>query len=278
VKLALTSKISTITSSYILCIVAAFLSVQTLVDGSSPDHVFHNVERISFILYIIPFFCAATNIAFSVITQSVEKDWLVVLSDGDSAWLSNTNSVLSQIDLVCNSLAPPVTGLLFYLLNDSVGLVSLVLLILNLIATYVLYTFMKHIYTICPNLEHRIAPVNVSTSTNSRTFRKSMTNFLKIDCAGVMIAYSFLFLTVLSFGPLMTVYLQWCGMSDYWIGISRGAASVSGFLGAFIFPRLKARYGLWTTALGAIWYQFFFVLIAAIVTIGSEGLYGLCAI
>ena len=48
---------------------------------------------------------AITGECFSTIYQSVAKDWLVVLSDGDADWLTNTNAVMSQIDLLCNSLS-----------------------------------------------------------------------------------------------------------------------------------------------------------------------------
>ena len=40
---------------------------------------------------------AITAVCFSTIYQSVEKDWLVVLSDGNTDWSTNTNAVMSQI-------------------------------------------------------------------------------------------------------------------------------------------------------------------------------------
>ena len=82
-------------------------------------------------------------------------------------------------------------------------------------------------------------------------------------CAGTMLAYSLLYFTVLSFGPLMTVYLRWADMSDYWIGVSRGLNALFGFTGAVLFPHLKARWGIWVLAQRSIWYQCTLVAFAA---------------
>jgi len=82
-------------------------------------------------------------------------------------------------------------------------------------------------------------------------------------CAGTMVAYALLYFTVLSFGPLMTVYLRWAGVSDYWIGISRGLNALFGFTGAALYPYLKVRWGIWVLAQRAIWYQFSMVAFAA---------------
>lgn len=88
-------------------------------------------------------------------------------------------------------------------------------------------------------------------------------DFCYSGCAGVMVSYSFLYFTVLSFGSLMTVYLLWAGMSEYWIGISRGISSLTGFLGAFSYPWVKNKIGAWQAGQVAITYQFTLVFLAA---------------
>ena len=47
-------------------------------------------------------------------------------------------------------------------------------------------------------------------------------------CVGTILASSCLFLTVLSMGSVMTVYLRWTGLSDYGLGILRGLTAVAG--------------------------------------------------
>ena len=78
-----------------------------------------------------------------------------------------------------------------------------------------------------------------------------------------MIAFSFLFFTVLSFGGLMTVYIRWTGMSDHFIGMARGFSSLTGLLGSKIFPVCRDRFKIYNTAYVSILYQFILVSIAA---------------
>lgn len=230
----------------------------------------------TYALYALPVLCAIAGVAFSTITQSVEKDWIVVLSAGDSAWLSETNSFMSQIDLACSSFAPAVTGFLFSALSKDAAAVSL--LLTNGLTTVFLYTYMQNLYRAWPLLANRTikesdtgkskstvaaSPSSALPSTTSKPTH-FLSEFLSSGCAGTMIAYSFLYLTVLSFGSLMTVYLRTAGITDKWIGIARGLASLTGFAGAFLFPFFMRKLGLWMTGQVAIWYQSLLVSIAAL--------------
>jgi iron-regulated transporter 1 len=53
------------------------------------------------------------------------------------------------------------------------------------------------------------------------------------------ISFSFLFLTVLDGGTLMTAYLLWVGLEEWVLGATRGTGAVFGLLGTFAFPFLK---------------------------------------
>ena len=79
-----------------------------------------------------------------------------------------------------------------------------------------------------------------------------------------MIAYSFLYLTVLSFGSLMTVYLRSTGMNQSLIGTFKGLAALTEFTGAALFPYFSKNFGDWKTGYFSIWYQFTFILLASI--------------
>ena len=102
------------------------------------------------LLYSLPLIGALAGMSFCTVTQSVEKDWIVVLSNGDSEWLATTNSAMTQIDLACSSLAPAATGVLFARLSH--GVVALVLLAVNAGAAVALYSFMTHVYMSWPAL------------------------------------------------------------------------------------------------------------------------------
>jgi hypothetical protein len=392
VRFAIIVKIITVSAAYFLCATLA----------KTEGHI---------VAYALPVLCAMAGLAFQTITQSVEKDWIVVLSDGDTQWLSATNSVMTQIDMFSATAAPAVTGFMFSAFHHSTT--ACLLLILNAVVSFGLWMYAHFLYGSWPPLGSRhpaydrrlkrrtdmqysssadahvsltqmtgagAAPAvsnplfqgnsqaakDASASVPSKTaeidlkiaalsktlgesyesdrdeeaqanldaghthkadsFKKDATTFPQsadkrqsqqqeqeadeeerggmragvggngsapmhpylecipgartaVDfarqlssgwsafyssgCAGTMLAFAFLFFTVLSFGPLMTVYLRWAGMSDYWIGISRGVNAIFGFIGATLFPYLKAKWGIWLVAQRAIWYQFTLVFFAA---------------
>ena len=60
-------------------------------------------------------------------------------------------------------------------------------------------------------------------------------------CVGTILASCCLFLSVLSMGSVMTVYLRWTGLSDYGLGILRGLSVVAGMY-VLPFPFLTSFY------------------------------------
>jgi iron-regulated transporter 1 len=290
--IALLSKVFFLTFTYVLC--AILLAKHDHSDSFTVS-----------LIYTIPLLYACASLSFNAITQSIEKDWLVVLSAGDSHWLTSTNSVMSQIDLAASALGPVITG--FVMSSVSASKSSLFFLASNALVAGMLYYFLKNLYESWPQLAERsvkevVTPgsktqvsqyrplytsepgpadeeIGVNTSTDSipdlRNYDRrtllawivetfSLTEFFGSGCSGVMISYSFLFATVLSFGPLMMVYLRWAGMSDHWIGISRGIASLTGFIGAYFFPTAKKIFGIRRAGLVAVWYQSIMVAAAAV--------------
>jgi iron-regulated transporter 1 len=224
-QLALGVKLSAIVTAYVLC---GYLS---LVKGTA--------DFSKILLWFVPFITASANISFSTVSQSVEKDWLVVLANTDSRWLSRTNSRMTQIDSICNAFGPVLTGFLFVTVDISSA--AGILLLTNAFSTLLLYIFMHSLYKSWSSLStrntSRVLPPSVKLVVQETTPLLGSTraeppiesgkpyfdDFLRSGCAGTMISFAFLYLTVLNFGSLMTVYLRWCNVSDGWIGTARGA-------------------------------------------------------
>lgn len=264
-EIALSVKLLTLTIAYGVC---AYLA-----------HESHDPAHNS-LVYLLPFLCAIASLSFSTISQSVEKDWIVVLSAGDSAWLSTTNSIMTQIDSGVNSFAPAATGYLF--LTTSPTIAAIILLTINALSTLGLYFFLGNLYVSWPALAHRSSHESkavvglVDEKTVPSTFSPAparaqcgcnwatdYADFFASGCAGAMISYACLYLTVLNFGSLMTVYLRWAGVSDGWIGLGRGAAAFTALCGAVAFPFINAWLGLYVTSAVAIVYQCVLVTAAA---------------
>ena len=114
VKYALGTKIIAISIAYIICaLVDTYFTISTVSSDNSSTNVdtvnndiTHSSDQaiIPWPVYLLPVIYAVASLAFSSVTQSIEKDWIVELSDKDSDWLSTTNSVMSQIDLAWYTL------------------------------------------------------------------------------------------------------------------------------------------------------------------------------
>ena len=148
------------------------------------------------------------------------------------------------------SVAPCVTGVLYYVM--SYYAVACMLLLINFFSSLCLFMLLKQLYERCPGLGTK--PHFLSQSETSPSFSTinpsrtpSQKNLLTSGCAGTLISFSCLFLTVLSFGSIMLVYLRWAGLPDYYIGLARGLSSLAGFSGALVYPHARKRFGLFKT-------------------------------
>lgn len=251
---------------YLLCGILASMK-------TGPDPVTH------WSLYLVPVLCAVAQVAFSTVPLFIEKDWIVVLSDGDSVWLSETNSTMKQIDLLCKSLAPAITGTVFASFTPEQD--SIVLLLGNSVSVIMLYAFLRDVYLTRQPLQRRgkttsgynvveeaeqLAMSDISSSSEAAIASKREGNSLQLFMgSGValpMFAYSCLYLSVLTFGSIMIVYLRYRGMTDHSIGIHAGVAAIVGFMGSRTYPYFVAWGGTWNTALWSLWYQFILVAVA----------------
>lgn len=245
-------KLASVTLGYSLC--ATLMSSQHQ-DGS----ILQPVE--SWWLYIFPVLCSIAHISFSTIVLCIEKDWIPVLSDGDGAWLANTNATMTQIDMICKSIAPFVAGWIYVSFTHVQS--ALILLVTNIATVLLMRYFITDVHSSWPPLS-RVrrgnTPAGVKTEAETGSLFRAFTNS---GCALVMISFSFLYFTVLSFGSLMTVYLRSKGVADQFIGAARGVSGLAGLLGAVIFPICVSNFGLWKTGIASVWSFSILVIFAA---------------
>lgn len=224
-------------------------------------------------MYCIPVLVSFVAVCFSVENQSIEKDWIVVLSRKDSTWLAVTNSTMSQIDLVCATIAPVLTGVLFGFL--TMKHVILVLMSTNAVATLCLMWFLRSLYYSWPDLavkgqpsesersNESVASSNGAAAATAVGWSDFLTAFLQCGCTGVLFSYSLLYLTCLSFGSIMITYLRSAGVQTELIGAARGGAAVLGCIGAAAYPAVRNYLGLYLTAQVAIGVQAALAVMAA---------------
>lgn len=186
-------------------------------------------------------------------TIAIEKDWTKALTGTNSQELAKLNSTLKMIDLICLIIAPIVSGVLMSYCSMTVAVVQI--LLYNLVAWFPEVALLKYAVSRAPQLRIKQKPTIDDMDDAAATLTKRIWMYctslkegfrLYFQQASVLASLSLavLHLTVLSFGILMTAYLKWLGLSEAKLSLYRGAAALTGVMGAKAFPYLHGRYGL----------------------------------
>ena len=89
---------------------------------------------------------------FSIIIGriSMEKDWVVVICDGDSALLAIVNANMRTIDLLCNLAAPFLAGQLIFFTSHLTT--AIIVGVWNIVSAMVEISLLRLIYKKHPGL------------------------------------------------------------------------------------------------------------------------------
>lgn len=235
-------------------------------------------------------------------TILIEREWVVVISEGQPPnVLTEMNSVIRRIDLICKLFAPVLTGFIISFISLKAS--ALALSLWNVISVCLQYWLLMSVYNGIPALrernkmrlsrsrgspmlEERQSPSTSVEESNllsnvgndpdlpeSNWKTKMIRRLSKIPCISAWRVYleqdvvlpglslALLFFTVLSFGTLMTATLEWEGIPAFVIGIARGVSATVGIAATFLYPVLQSRISTLRTGLWSIWSQWACLLI-----------------
>lgn len=211
-----------------------------------------------------------SRLASTTAKISIEKDWVVVIAEQlslnaeeKSKQLSIINSQVRQIDLCTNIIAPLIAGLImsfftFELFYNGTVLSAVIFAVWNLISYAIEYYLLSSVYQQFSTLKKTKIERNIEKKKSNlyKKFRKSFSMLKKGwsvylhqgDILMPSIAFSLLFLTVLSFDSITIGYSKAQKLREITISILHGVGSISGILGTIAFPfflnRLKIRLHL----------------------------------
>lgn len=229
-------------------------------------------------------------------TILIEREWVVVISNGQSPEvLTEMNSMIRRIDLICKLFAPVFTG--FVISFVSLEASAMVLALWNVISVWFEYWLLTSVYCGIPALSESSQRKHIPTNSlenasvleenesstcleegnlilETSDWRKQITGrlsklpyfdawivYAKQEIVLPGVALSFLYFTVLSFGTLMTATLEWKGIPAYVIGIARGVSAIVGIAATILYPVLHSRISTLRIGLWSIWTQWCFLLI-----------------
>ena len=179
-------------------------------------------------------------------TNALEKDWVVVICQGQSAALAKTNARMRAIDLGSKVLAPLAfsvilecfnhadSALRLYISASVVGLWNLLSLPLEYIT--VMSAYQKHI----DKLSVREQGSPRQARSRLRELGIGWRKYIHHPVFLASVSYCMLYLTVLDNGILMIAYLNYRKVPKVVLGVTRGAGAVVGLLGTFAYPSYLA--------------------------------------
>nr|XP_039252320.1 solute carrier family 40 member 1-like [Styela clava] len=107
------------------------------------------------------------HLAYTANRIIIEKDWIVVIADGDQALLTRLNSMLRRIDLFTKLIAPMVCGQIITLLSMTFGIAFVAGW--NLISMIIEYIMLQIVYRNTPALARKkiLQPIKDESDTVS---------------------------------------------------------------------------------------------------------------
>jgi iron-regulated transporter 1 len=205
------------------------------------------------------------KLAFVGNTVSVERDWIIVVSDSLAVDRQELNSAMRRIDLVCKLIAPVGIGLLD---GYSTKVAIWVVFAQNAISVLFEYFAIAHVYAAIPELSrgkeeedetsgtelqhsnHEDVATHPGLRPTSKSLLRNITPHLRpwrdyVQNPAFLASFSLsiLYLTVLSFASQMTTYLLTLGWTSTHVSFMRLVSVLLELSATVAAPWLMARIG-----------------------------------
>jgi len=211
-------------------------------------------------------------------TICIERNWVVLVANGDEAALTSMNVAIRRIDLMALTLGPFLFGIALQNMSSEALKVQFgCWLTVGAFLTGVPEDFLiRKAYYSDPNLSREsLGNIEGQGGDSENPFTALCSSWGRYISHPVFLAslgYSALYLTVLDDHSGLTLsFLKWSGVPESVIGFSRGAGAISGLIGSFLFEYVKGCLGgsLEKTSSLTVWFFWF-----NLVPIGFVAYYG----
>ena len=179
-------------------------------------------------------------------TISVERDWVVVIASNDESSLRRINSLMRRIDLFCKLVAP----LFVSAIDSASSKVAIVVIgVMTTVTVLFEYPAMGVVHSHIPRLQAP-KPQGQPDSTSSNGIRgtikaigRNTAVYIAHPAFTPSFALALLYLTVLSFGGQMIIWLASTGVPSSIIGMLRSTAAVFELSATWLGPLVMSRVG-----------------------------------
>lgn len=228
---------------------------------------------VSFAALVIGGFFASLGSSFMDIAISSD----LVPSSLKPEELPAFNSRLQRIDLFTEVASPVIAGFILLIGTPHALTGFYIIALWNIISFFPELAILQSIFKERPDL---ISKTIVTSNESKQTLLQQLSNgwrsFFKEPIALVALAYSFLWLSVLSpHGVLLAGFLKDTWKLPEWaIGSFRGAGAFFGLAATFVFPLLVKKSGLKKTTQTLILFQSGMLLLGLVCFFSSQYLWG----
>ena len=125
----------------------------------------------------------------------MEKDWLVVICKGDSTLLSQVNTNVRTIDLLCNLAAPLLAGQLLFFTSHLVTAITVC--VWNIASAMAEFLLLQHIYRSHPALKMEKTSQTHNKSSTLKATLSAWPAFFNHPVRDAGLGLAFLFMNVL---------------------------------------------------------------------------------
>ncbi|KAI4728647.1 hypothetical protein E4T49_03604 [Aureobasidium sp. EXF-10728] len=204
-------------------------------------------------------------------TISVERDWVVVVSQGNTDDLQvELNSQMRRIDLFCKLVGPLSIALIA---GFSTSIAILITLSMTIASVFVEYYAIARVYHEVDHLQTRPTPSQdtqspdststpLSASRRARQSFRSCISYIQHPAFLPSFSLSLLYLTVLTFGGQMVTYLLSVGFSSISIGLLRTVSTIFELSSTWLAPKAMHKIGAIRCGIWFLNWQIVWVVIA----------------
>ncbi|KAK9728370.1 hypothetical protein K7432_001158 [Basidiobolus ranarum] len=215
---------------------------------------------------------------------SIEKDWVVIIANKDEQLLTQLNTSMRRIDLICKLVAPLLVACL-----TTVGTTIFAVIFIgiwNIISLVLEYALIYRVYQMVPALSlSKGNQARFSTCENTEEEALLNTNVFKPTYEAIpgnpvqavaqpsylrqvfddwifyfkhpiflpSLSIAMLYLTVLSFNGIMISFLKWQGYSDSLLASMKAISAFTGVLATYLMPVVAKHIGVVRTGIWSIW-------------------------
>ena len=198
---------------------------------------------------------------------AIERDWVIIVSESSQYGLEYLNSQMRRIDLMCKLVGPLAIALV-----DGYSTTIAITAVLGMNASSVLieYVAIARVFHMVPALQARPAVSNNADNVSSagpevpaiwrlgvfgvaqtRSFYKTISNYIRRPVFLPSIALCLLYFTVLSFSGQMVTYLLSAGLFSAQIGVLRTISTAIEISATWLAPIAMNKVG---PLRGGLWF------------------------